>query len=420
MKATLVATQICDEAICLATFEPINSAIIISVFTYKRVERTIMKIGPKLKTKSKSIVYATILIVTLAGAALFNFASASRTPDASPIQAVRTLVVETQSAILSDQYTITKNFVGRAEAARNSKLGFELSGQVIEVFVDDGQRVKTGQTIALLDTKRLLARQKELEAAKSQASARLMLAQLTLTRMQTLIRRNAISQQQFDEARFEKDVQLEAVRTIESQIARIQIDIQKSRLLAPYDGIVAQRLVDEGTVIQPGEVIVELLETDRMEIRVGVDPVTAETLGIGQVLKVSAGNHALDAEITSVLPLRNSQTRTVSTILSVTDDGKTLRHGDLIEIPLKKTVEEAGFWLPRNALTENARGLWSCFVAVPIKENLRTARTIERRELELIYQENDRVYVRGTLSDGEAVVVNGLHRLVPGQNVKIQ
>ena len=379
-----------------------------------------MKIGPKLKTKPKSIVYATILIVMLTGAALFNFASASRTPNAPPIQAVRTLVVETQPAILSDQYTITKNFVGRAEAARNSKLGFELSGQVIEVFVDDGQRVKTGQTIALLDTKRLLARQKELEAAKSQASARLMLAQRTLARMQTLIRRNAISQQQFDEARFEKDVQLEAVRTTESQIARIKIDIQKSRLLAPYDGIVAQRLVDEGTVIQPGEVIVELLETDRMEIRVGVDPATAETLEIGHVLKVSAGNHALDARITSVLPLRNSQTRTVSTILSVTDDGTTLRHGDLIEISLKKTVESAGFWLPRNALTENSRGLWSCFVAAPIKESSKTARTIERRELELIYQENDRVYVRGTLSDGEAVVVNGLHRLVPGQNVKIQ
>ena len=379
-----------------------------------------MKIVNKLKIESKSIVYATIFIITLVGVALFNFASAGRTPESSSIKEIRTLVVDTLPANLSQRYTITKNFVGRAEAARNSKLGFELSGQVIEIFVDDGQRVKTGQTIALLDTKRLRAHQKELEAAKSQASARLMLAQRTLARMQTLISRNAISQQQFDEARFEKDVQLEAVRTIESQIARIQIDIQKSRLLAPYDGIVAQRLVDEGTVIQPGEFIVELLEIDRMEIRVGVDPATAATLDIGHVLNVSAGNHTIDAEITSVLPSRNAQTRTVTTILSVTGNGTILRHGDLIEIPLKKTVEGAGFWLPQNALTENARGLWSCFVAVPVKENSGTARTIERRELELIYQENDQVYVRGTLSDGEAVVVSGLHRLVPGQNVKIQ
>ena len=79
-------------------------------------------------------------------------------------------------------------------------------------------------------------------------------------------------------------------------------------------------------------------------------------------------------------------------------------------------------WLPRRALTESSRGLWACYVALAPANGAETVsgHVIQRRELELLHQAGDRVFVRGTLSDGEVVVVGGLQRLVPGQRVSIR
>ena len=62
------------------------------------------------------------------------------------------------------------------------------------------------------------------------------------------------------------------------------------------------------------------------------------------------------------------------------------------------------------------RGLWAVYVADAADGE--TA-VLERRELEVLHQEADRVFVRGTLADGERVVVGGRHRLVPGQRVRV-
>ncbi len=73
------------------------------------------------------------------------------------------------------------------------------------------------------------------------------------------------------------------------------------------------------------------------------------------------------------------------------------------------------------ALTESSRGLWACYIAEPVASRDRLGsetHRLRRRELEVVHQEVDRVFVRGTLSAGELVVSEGLHRLVPNQRVR--
>ncbi len=74
------------------------------------------------------------------------------------------------------------------------------------------------------------------------------------------------------------------------------------------------------------------------------------------------------------------------------------------------------------ALTEGSRGLWACYVATLIDDSERVGtetHRLRRRELEIIHQDADRVYVRVTLNDGELVIVEGLHRLVQDLPVRL-
>jgi hypothetical protein len=79
-------------------------------------------------------------------------------------------------------------------------------------------------------------------------------------------------------------------------------------------------------------------------------------------------------------------------------------------------VKENGFWLPIKALVRGKRGLWSCYVAEPDSDSPQRSLVV-RRDVEILHNESDSVYVRGTLSDGDQVIIDGIHRVTAGQLV---
>ena len=74
-----------------------------------------------------------------------------------------------------------------------------------------------------------------------------------------------------------------------------------------------------------------------------------------------------------------------------------------------------GVWVPALALSEGVRGLWSVYVVVDDGEGA----SIARKDVEIIHIGNDRMFVRGTLQDGDRVVAAAPFRFVPGQKVNV-
>jgi hypothetical protein len=137
---------------------------------------------------------------------------------------------------------------------------------------------------------------------------------------------------------------------------------------------------------------------------------------------VSWRGRALTSRLRAVLPVRSSDTRTLDTIFVPDDPPAGLRAGELVEIQLSQWIEEPGLWLPLSALTEGARGLWQAYVAEPLTAGIPgepvADHRVAPRPLEVLYQEGDQVFVRGSLGSGDRVVRSGLHRVVPGQRVR--
>lgn len=331
------------------------------------------------------------------------------------------LLVPVARVTPADGYVVRREFAGRVEAARDSAVGFEIGGMLAAVLVDEGDDVAAGEPLARLDTERLEARDAEAEAALAQAGATLSLAETTLARTREALEFRGVSRQEYDEAvRAERSAR-SALDAARARLDSVRVDLDKSVLRAPFEATVTRRSADEGEVLAAGQVLLELQERTAPRVRIGVagDMLDAIRTRDEHVLQVDG--REMPARLRAVLPLRDAATRTVDAIFELEGEYRVLP-GDLARLALELSVETPGFWVPLGSLAEGDRGVWTNYVAVPLSADGsadEATHVIEARPVEVLHEQSDRVYVRGAIEDGERVVVEGLHRIVPGQTVRI-
>lgn len=361
----------------------------------------------------------------------------SKTDPASDLTLVPSpaLTVETLAVEPSRGFGRRHIYTGRVEPFRSSDLGFERSGLLREVLVREGNVVALGQVVARLDKTLLEARRAELVAATHSAEADLDLAESTLKRYLGSVHQGAVTRQALDEARAAARAAAAALELARSRIASLDLDIQKTELRAPFDGTIISRLADEGEVLPTGQPVLRIQEDATPEIRVGLAGPVADVLELGSEYRLTWQGRPLVARLRTILPVRGGGARTVDALFTPVqpsaDPVPGLRSGELLELELTRWVDQPGVWLPFDALTEASRGLWGAYAVEPLPSGSQemvdlcsskftgcTGR-LAVRPLQLLYQEGDRVYVRGALAGGERLVATGLHRVVPGQLVRV-
>lgn len=364
-------------------------------------------------SRSPRVTWPTIAGVALALGA-FGWAARSREVERAEGPGVLPLVVPTASVTWKDHYTVTRSFVGRVEARQDSALGFEISGMVEAVLVEEGEVVASGDVVARLDSARLRARRAELAAEVEQARSDAELAQLTLDRLTEAREREAASIQEWDEADKARDAALARQRRAEAALDSIDVDLDKTVIRAPFDAFVAERSIDTGRVIDAGTPVVRLLERDRPEVRFGLGGSAIDAVFLGQEFSMRIRDREVRGVVTRLLPTRDRASRSVDVIVELDAELDGIRAGDLARIDIERQVDERGFWAPIRALTEGVRGLWTIYVLSEDKSP-----TLLRADVEILHTQLDRVFVRGALRDGDRFVGDGLHRVAPGMRVRV-
>ncbi len=356
-----------------------------------------------------TIALSTAILITL----LFS-AGASRA-DKHPGQGERALA-NVASIEMQTSYQREHKIFGLVESASTSHLGFEQSGRLATIQVEEGDRVKQGQVLATLDTSSLQSRRTELEAGLQRAQADVQLARATLTRLESVLAKGGSSQQQVDEARARFAVASAQVTETQAALSSLKVEINKSSLLAPFDGMVGARLVDEGTVVPPASPILTLGATYNLQARLAMPQALASTLVIGQKLAVNVGEEQVNGAVLSIQPTRNRQTRTVDILVALPDASSFLLMGDMVSVSLNTQVEESGAWVPLSSLSQGVRGLWSLLV---VSADDSDDTKLQSRLVEIVYATNTQAFVRGAIASGDKYVLSGGQRLVPGQLVRV-
>ncbi|MEM9154001.1 MAG: HlyD family efflux transporter periplasmic adaptor subunit [Cyanobacteria bacterium P01_F01_bin.33] len=387
---------------------------------------------------------------------------AVESPPAIPVQTVELRAVSS--------YQTVREYTGDIEARRTSTLGFERAGAIVDIAVDDGDIATAGMEVARLDTRNLIAQRSELEARRAQAEAvlqellagpraediaaaaanvreleaQLDLAQSRNQRRESLYIEGAVSREDLDETessaaalqarlqaarsaleeleagtRQEQIIaQQAAVRELDARIASLDVDLDKSVLIAPFTGRVATRHVDEGVVTGAGQAIISLMENAALEARISVPVEAIASIPPGGSQQLTVGDRVYSATVKAVLPTLDESTRTATAVLTLAA-GADVTPGQIARLRLTETVATEGFWLPTTALVQGERGLWSSYAIAPAEEDTDDGFVVEERSLEVLHVDGDRALVRGTVRSGDRAVTGGTHRIVPGQRVRL-
>ena len=367
----------------------------------------------------------------------------------------------TDSSIIPQRYTAT------VVARRTSQLAFQATERVDEILVDEGDTVFAGQLLARQDQSALKAqydaavarrnqtaavlaelekgpRDETIEAARAELErlvAQSKLSEVTLKRQTQLRQSRAISAQEYDASKYDLqattasvnaaqqrldeliagtrveqiDAQKAALAVIDATVAQAKTRLDQTEIKAPFAGQISRRFVDEGSLPQRGSPVLELVETDQLEVRFGVAPSIAAQLKIGQSLTFDANGQSLSGTIKQVQPKLDRSTRTRLVIVSLEENSANLVDGQTVRIQFALRSETPGFWIPSESLQPQVRGLWSVLVANP--EPGETSAIAKRRDVEVLATWGEWSRVRGTIAATDQIIVKGSNRVSDGQRV---
>ncbi|MBY4677297.1 efflux RND transporter periplasmic adaptor subunit [Marinobacterium arenosum] len=317
---------------------------------------------------------------------------------------------------LQPGYQVARTFIGKVQAKQNASIGFEQSGKVAKLFVDEGETVRQGELLARQDIELLSIERQELEAQLKQTNADLALVQANLKRLRSLKKRGFTSEQSLDELQAQQKVLQATRQRVHASLNANQLRIDKASLHAPFDAVVSSRLIDQGEVVAAGAPAMTLLQRGPAEVKVGVPVEMLDQLQERQQLSVRVGQRQYPVRLLTKGSDVDPATRTVQLRFELLGE-PALVNGQLAYLQLTQHYPQAGYWVPLTALTDGLRGLWNIYTLQPTEDD--RLFQLQSRNVQVLHATAEQAYVSGALEPGERILTAGLQRLVPGQTVSL-
>lgn len=232
---------------------------------------------------------------------------------------------------------------GRIATPNRVDVGTQIIGSVASVPVAQGDTVRAGQALIVLDSG-------ELRANEAQAKATLDNAQSQLARTKELASKGFIGKSALDDV----------VRNFE--VARTQLDAARVKLTyavirAPVDGVLIARNVEKGHVVQPGKVLMVLAPAGETQIVLQIDERNLSRLQLGQKALASADAYPaqrFDAELFYINPGVDAQRGTVEVKLRVPKPPEYLRQDMTVSADIEVERHRGTLALPADAVRDTA------------------------------------------------------------------
>ena len=344
----------------------------------------------------------------------------------SPAQSQQSAPVEVD-LVVTEPLSQTQPVLGRFVARQSGTVASRVVGAVTDILVDVGDRVTKGQVLAVIDLKKMTLLRDAATAMANHALAEEQAAIARLTRRQNeLSRIEGITESAaYSVARHEDAIQnvaeAEAFRAaaaakVASTQARLMLaegDRLNSKILAPYDGLIATRHTEIGSYVQTGSGVLDMVNDTSIEIEVYVPSNRVAGLSPGTVIRARpVGGSEFSAVVRGVGAEENPTSRTrLVRFTPQLEQGTSFGVGESVDALLPLGVPRQIITVHKDAILK-MQGLTMAYVVA--EDN-----TAQIRSIELGDATATRFEVLSGLSPGEPVVVRGNERLRPGQSIRI-
>ena len=161
-------------------------------------------------------------------------------------------------------------YVGTLTANRKVKVASETGGTIERLFFDKGDRVEEGDNLAEISTSTMVLEVRMARAVSEEAAAALSEAENNYKRIGELYEINAVPDSKFDSAKRSAEMARANMQKAEAARALAEDKLKKSRLHAPCTGIIVFREVEQGEVIPPGTTITQVIDLERLKIKLSL------------------------------------------------------------------------------------------------------------------------------------------------------
>jgi RND family efflux transporter MFP subunit len=303
---------------------------------------------------------------------------------------------------------------GSLSPEREATVRAEVPGAVVQVHVDDGQRVNAGTVLARIDDTGIRDAVLSARSAMVSAENSADVARRDFERAEKLVAAGAIAERDAEQARrgnIGAQAQLAAAR---AQLASAEKTLQKTEVRAPFTGIVSDRQVNAGDVVAPGAALFTVVEPSsmRLEASVPAEQLSAVRVGVPVLFTVNGyPGRTFQGRITRVNPIADRATRQVRIIASIPNAGSTLVGGLFAEGRVASESREAAI-LPSSAIDE--RGI------APTAVRMKNGK-VEKVTLQLGLRDpgTETVEVTSGLAPGDTVLLGTAAGLSPGTPVRV-
>ncbi len=306
-------------------------------------------------------------------------------------------------------------FSGEVRARHEADLGFRVAGKVLRRYADIGTAVKRGQVLAELDPADL---QLSADAARAQVAAaqtEFDFAKAELERYRSLLQQKFISQTAFEARQNAYNATAARLEQARSQHAVTRNQAGYAKLVADADGVITAVHAEPGQVLAAGQPAMRLARLGEKEVLIAVPENRLAELRAAQDIALATWSRPAKVYrgvLRELAPAADPATRTYAAKVSIVDADAEVLWGMTANVLLRSAQTGAVARLPLSALAQREQQ------AVVWVADAATA-TVQPRVVRVGQYAEDGVSVLEGLQAGELVVSAGVHKLLPGQKVRL-
>jgi membrane fusion protein (multidrug efflux system) len=341
-----------------------------------------------MKSISLFSIFASVILLMLSGCGKPPSAAGGPPEGDFPVN-----IVGAQVEVAPLQQSIL--LVGSFEAPEEVTVVNKVQGEVVEITVEEGHRVKQGQLLARIDDDKIQARLLD-------TRARMTLAESTYTRVKELKESNSISNQEFDQALAELDRAKAALILLEEEL-------EDTRVPAPMDGQLGEIMVSKGQIVPQGQVLMELVQVDPLEIRFEVPEQYLNVVKEGLRVDITTdvyGDDVFTGKVDFLAPRLRETTRTLLVKASVPNPDGKLKPGMFGNVKLILNEIPDALFVPESAVMQRGSS-----TMVMIRN---AAGRSEMRPVKVGIRQGGRMHIESGLAPSDYVVAEGLIKTFPG------
>lgn len=356
-------------------------------------------------------------IISLVSCLLFLF-SCSKSPKQKQMPPVPVVVTE---PILKD-VPVQITAIGNVEAFSSVTIKSRIEGQLIKANFKEGDEVKKGQLLFVIDPRPFEEAVRQAEANLLRDKAQLDFARADLERYDELVKEELVSRQQYEKIRTTYESLKATVKADQAILDNARLQLNYCYIYSPIDGKIGSLLVHPGNMIKANDTqiavinqIVPILvrfsvpEQELFRIKKAMSQGSLKTEAF---VKGIDENYSAEGKVVFIDNAVDLATGTVKLKAQFPNKDKMLWPGQFVNVVLTLEVKKNAFVIPYRALQTGQKGQYVWVV----KED----KTAQIREVTPGLRFGDEVIIEKGLSQGEIVVVDGQLKLTPNAKVEIK